>query len=81
MRSTLTTNLFCRRLDTPTRESIIMDKVTKKQFSIAFFVTGLVMLFIPDLKHLDAIPLGISQYFGIMFYLGLIFIITGYYLK
>ena len=58
-----------------------MDKATKTQFSIVFFVIGLIMLFIPDLKHLDAIPLGISQYFGIMFYLGLGFVIAGYYLK
>ena len=58
-----------------------MDKATKTQFSIVFFVIGLIMLFIPDLRHLDSIPLGISQYFGIMFYLGLIFVIAGYYLK
>jgi hypothetical protein len=58
-----------------------MDKATKTQFSIGLFAIGFVMLFIPDMKHLDAIPLGISQYFGIMFYLGLIFIVTGYYLK
>lgn len=58
-----------------------MDSKTKKQFSLVFFAIGFVMLFIPDLKHLDAIPLGISQYFGIMFYLGLIFLVLGYYLK
>ena len=58
-----------------------MDKATKTQFSLGFFIIGLIMLFLPDLKHLDSIPLGISQYFGIMFYLGLIFVIAGYYLK
>lgn len=58
-----------------------MDKATKTQFSIAFFAIGIILLFIPDLKHLDAIPLGISQYFGIMFYLGLLCVIVGYYLK
>lgn len=58
-----------------------MDKATKTQFSLVFFVVGLIMLFIPDLRHLDSIPLGISQYFGIMFYLGLLFVIAGYYLK
>jgi len=58
-----------------------MDKATKTQFSLGFFIIGLVMLFIPDLRHLDTIPLGISQYFGIMFYLGLLFVIIGYYLK
>jgi len=58
-----------------------MDKATKTQFSLVFFIIGIIMLFIPDLRHLDSIPLGISQYFGIMFYLGLIFVIAGYYLK
>ena len=58
-----------------------MDRTTKKQFSLGFFAIGFVILFIPDLKHLDAIPLGISQYFGIMFYLGLLFLVFGYYLK
>jgi len=58
-----------------------MDKTTKTQFSLGFFIIGLVLLFIPDLKHLDSIPLGISQYSGIIFYLGLFFVIAGYYLK
>jgi hypothetical protein len=58
-----------------------MDKTTKTQFSLVFFAAGIIMLFIPDLKHLDAIPIGISQYFGIMFYLGLLCVVIGYYLK
>lgn len=58
-----------------------MDKTTKTQFSLAFFIIGFIMMFIPDLKHLEAIPIGISQYFAIMFYLGLIFMAIGYYLK
>lgn len=58
-----------------------MDKATKTQFSLGFFAAGIIMLFIPDLKHLDAIPIGISQYFGIMFYLGLLCVVIGYYLK
>lgn len=58
-----------------------MDKATKTQFSLVFFAAGIIMLFIPDLKHLDAIPIGISQYFGIMFYLGLLCVVIGYYLK
>ncbi len=58
-----------------------MDKKTKTQFSIGFFIIGIIMLFIPDLKHLDAIPLGISKYFSIMFYLGLLCVVIGYYLK
>ena len=61
--------------------SVTMDKKTKTQFSLGFFAVGFLMLFVPDLKHLDAIPIGISQFFSIMFYLGLIFIVIGYYLK
>jgi hypothetical protein len=58
-----------------------MDKATKNQFSLGCFVIGFVMLLIPYLKDLDSIPLGISQYFSIMFYIGLLLIILGYYLK
>jgi len=58
-----------------------VDNKTKTQISLVLFAIGFVMLFIPDLKRLESIPLGISKYFGIMFYLGLIFIVTGYYLK
>jgi hypothetical protein len=58
-----------------------MDKATKTQFSLGCFVIGFVMLLIPYLKDLDAIPVGISSYFGIMFYIGLLLIILGYYLK
>jgi len=39
------------------------------------------MLIIRDLKYLESIPLGISQYFPVMFYLGIIFMAVGYYLK
>jgi hypothetical protein len=58
-----------------------MDKATKTQFSIAFFVIGFAMIFIQDLKRLDSINLGFSWPFAIMFYLGLIFMAIGYYLK
>jgi Na+/citrate or Na+/malate symporter len=58
-----------------------MDKAIKTQFSIAFFVFGFAMLIIRDLKYLESIPLGISQYFPVMFYLGIIFMAVGYYLK
>jgi len=58
-----------------------MDKATKNQISLAFFVIGFIMMFLPDLKHLDTIPIGISAYFGYMFYLGLAFMAIGYYLK
>ena len=58
-----------------------MDKATKTQFSLGFFAAGIIMLFIPDLKHLDSIPIGITQYFGILFYLGIVCVVIGYYLK
>ena len=58
-----------------------MDKATKTQISIAFFVTGFVLIAIQDLKRLDTIDLGFSWPYAIMFYLGLIFMVIGYYLK
>jgi drug/metabolite transporter (DMT)-like permease len=58
-----------------------MDKTTKRQFSIVSFIIGLIMLFIPYLKSFDTIFPNISQYFSLMFYLGLLLIIIGYYLK
>jgi len=58
-----------------------MDKVTRTQFSIAFFVLGFIMMILQVLKYLDTIVTGISQYFPVMFYLGLIFMAIGYYLK
>ena len=58
-----------------------MDKATKKQLSIMFFVIGVAMIFMQDLKRLDAINLGFSLPFEIMFYIGLIFMVIGYYLK
>ena len=58
-----------------------MDKATKTQFSIAFFVLGFFMIVIQDLKRLDSIDLGFTWPFAIMFYLGLIFLAIGYYLK
>jgi len=58
-----------------------MDKATKTQISIGSFVVGLIMLFIPYLKNFDSVFPGISQYFPLMFYLGLVLVIVGYYLK
>lgn len=58
-----------------------MDKATKTQISILSFVIGLIMLFIPYLRNFDSVFPGISQYFSPMFYLGLLLIIVGYYLK
>ncbi|MDD1696374.1 MAG: hypothetical protein LUQ54_05700 [Methanoregula sp.] len=58
-----------------------MDKATKTQISIVLFILGFAMIFIQDLKRLDTINLGFSWPFAIMFYLGLIFMGVGYYLK
>ncbi|MFA6226607.1 MAG: hypothetical protein WC620_10650 [Methanoregula sp.] len=58
-----------------------MDKATKTQLSVLFFVIGLAMTFMQDLKRLDTINLGFSMPFAIMFYIGLIFMVIGYYLK
>jgi drug/metabolite transporter (DMT)-like permease len=58
-----------------------MDKATKTQTSILSFVIGLIMLFIPYLRNFDSVLPGVSQYYGSMFYIGLLLIIVGYYLK
>ncbi len=58
-----------------------MDKATKTQMSIVVFIVGLIMLFIPYLKNFDTVFPGISQYFSLMFYLGLVLVVVGYYLK
>jgi drug/metabolite transporter (DMT)-like permease len=58
-----------------------MDKATQTQVSIVSFVIGLIMLFIPYLKNFDSVIPGISQYFSLMFYLGLLLVIVGYYFK
>jgi hypothetical protein len=58
-----------------------LDKATKTQFSIIFFVTGLAMIIIQDLKRLDTINLGFPLPYALLFYLGLIFMAIGYYLK
>jgi hypothetical protein len=58
-----------------------MDKKTKTQVSLVVLIIGLIMLFIPYLKYFDSIVPGISQSFNLMFYLGLVLIVIGYYLK
>lgn len=55
--------------------------ISKTQFSIALFVIGFAMIAVQDLKRLDSINLGFSWPFAIMFYLGLIGMAAGYYLK
>ena len=58
-----------------------MDKKTKTQVSLVLLIIGLIMLFIPYLKYFDSIVPGLSQSFNLMFYLGLVLIVIGYYLK
>jgi hypothetical protein len=58
-----------------------MDKTTKTQLSVALFALGFIMIFIQDLKRLETINLGFSWPFAIMFYVGLVFMAIGYYLK
>jgi len=58
-----------------------MDRATKTQISIVSFIAGLIMLFIPYLKNFDSVLPGITPYFSLMFYLGLLLLIAGYYLK
>lgn len=58
-----------------------MDKETRTQASIVSFVVGIILLFIPYLKNFDAVIPGVSQYFSIMFYIGLLLVILGYYLR
>jgi hypothetical protein len=60
---------------------LTMDKTTKTQFSLAFFIIGFILMILQVLKYLDTIVTGISGYFPIMFYLGLICMTIGYYLK
>ena len=58
-----------------------MDKKTRTQLSIGLFIIGLAMILIQDLKRLPSIDLGFSWPFDLMFYVGLIFMAIGYYLK
>lgn len=58
-----------------------MDKATKTQISLVSFVIGLIMLFIPYLKDFGSVVPGITQFFSLMFYLGFLLVIIGYYLK
>lgn len=58
-----------------------MDKATRTRLSIALFVIGFAMIAVQDLKRLDSINLGFSWPFALMFYLGLICMAGGYYLK
>jgi hypothetical protein len=54
---------------------------TRSQISIGLFVIGFAMIAVQDLKRLESINLGFSWPFALMFYLGLICMAAGYYLK
>ena len=58
-----------------------MDKAKKMQISLWLFIIGFAMIAIQDFKRLDTINLGFTWPFAMMFYLGLIFMAAGYYLK
>jgi hypothetical protein len=58
-----------------------MDKATRTQLSIALFVIGFAMIAVQDLKRIESINLGFAWPFALMFYLGLICMAAGYYLK
>ena len=58
-----------------------MDKNIKRQISLACFTIGIVLVIIPDLKRFSSIDLGFSWPFDLMFYIGLLLIIIGYYLR
>jgi uncharacterized membrane protein len=58
-----------------------MDKATKSQISLGFFIVGIAMIILQDLKQLSTINLGFSWPFAMMFYIGLVCILLGYYLK
>ena len=58
-----------------------MDKATKTQFSYFFFIAGIVILLIPELNGLGFIPYEIRQYFSVIFYPGLLFVVIGYWLR
>jgi hypothetical protein len=58
-----------------------MDKKTRTQLSIGLFIAGIAMILIQDLKRLPSIDLGFSWPFDILFYIGLICMAIGYYLK
>ncbi|MEN6396243.1 MAG: hypothetical protein ABFC78_07160 [Methanoregula sp.] len=58
-----------------------MDKATKNQLSYLFFIAGLIMLVIPELRDLDFLPYEIRQYFSVIFYPGIICVIIGFWLR
>ena len=58
-----------------------MEKKTKSQISLACFAVGFILLLIQDLKGLSTINLGFSWPWAIMYYIGLLLLLLGYYLR
>ena len=58
-----------------------MEKNLKKQTSLILFIVGLVMVILPYLKGVETMFSGISLSFEVMFYVGLLLMITGYALR
>lgn len=61
-----------------------MEKTTKKQLSLLSFVTGFALLLIHDLTRVQTIIDAINPepwFFPVIFYLGLLLILIGYYLR
>jgi len=55
--------------------------ISKIQLSYLFFIIGIILLLIPELNGLGFVPADIRQYFGVLFYPGLICMVIGYILK
>lgn len=58
-----------------------MEKAARTKLSLALFVIGFAMIVVQDLKRLETISPGFAWPFAILFYLGLICMAAGYYLK
>ncbi|MDD1718838.1 MAG: hypothetical protein LUQ25_02145 [Methanoregulaceae archaeon] len=58
-----------------------MEKKTKSQISLICFAVGFILLLIQDLKGLSTINLGFAWPWAIMYYLGLLLMLIGYYLR
>ena len=58
-----------------------MEKNLKKQTSLILFIVGLIMVILPYLKGVETMFSGISPSFEVMFYVGLLLMITGYALR
>jgi uncharacterized membrane protein len=58
-----------------------MEKATKKQLSLLCFVAGFVLVLLQDLKGFATIDPGFSWPWAVMFYIGLLLIVIGYFLR